>query len=148
MKVDFGKSEPFYAYIDDNDNLVIGEERGRDGGILYAGPWKSSKTPYFLNIMEETPSLFNKLIKYYSPNIAAVFTDVLNTQIEKLFDEFEAHLPKALYAQVKEKCLEKQCTSQKFHILTTMDELKDSWEDGYEVVYVPAHFEKKKKGKK
>lgn len=148
MKVDFGKSEPFYAYIDDNDNLVIGEERGRDGGILYTGPWKSSKTPYFLNIMEETPSLFNKLIKYYSSNIAAVFTDVLNTQIEKLLDEFEVHLPKALYAQVKEKCLEKRCASQKFHILTTMDELKDSWEDGYEVVYVPAHFEKKKKGKK
>lgn len=108
----------------------------------------SRKTPYFLNIMEETPGLFNKLIKYYSSNIAAVFTDVLNTQREELFDEFEAHLPKALYAQVKEKCLEKRCTSQKLHILTTMDKLKDSWEDGYEVVYVPAHFEKKKKGKK
>lgn len=145
MKVDFGKSEPFYAYIDDDDNLVIGEERGRDGGLLYVGPWKSSKTPYFLNIMEETPSLFNKLIKYYSPNIATVFADALNTQIEKLFDEFEVHLPKALYDKVKCDCLEIQCTSQKIHILRTLDELKDIWEDGYDIVFVPAHFEKKKK---
>lgn len=148
MKVDFGKSESFYAYIDDNDNLIIGDERGRDGGILYTGSWEEFKDSLFLDIMKETPSLFNKLIKYYPSNMAAVFTDVLNTQIEKLLDEFEVHLPKALYTQVKEKCLEKRCTSKKFHILTTMDELKDSWEDGYEVVYVPAHFEKKKKGKK
>lgn len=36
----------YYAYIDDNNNLVIGEERWRDGGDLYTGAWQEMKTPY------------------------------------------------------------------------------------------------------
>lgn len=147
-KFDFGNTRPYYAYIDEDNKIVIGEERGRDGGILYTGPWEGSKTPYYFNILEENPNLLNDIVGYFNLKFSDVVSDALRSQTRNLLDEFEKHLPKALYDKVKCDCLEIQCTSQKIHILRTLDELKDIWEDGYDVVFVPAHFEKKKKGKK
>lgn len=45
--------------------LIIGEERGRDGGRIYAGPWKGKKTPYLFEIKKEDYALFSRIVSYY-----------------------------------------------------------------------------------
>jgi len=43
----------YYAFVDNNGLLVIGEERGREGGELYRGEYKGEKTPWLNDIKEE-----------------------------------------------------------------------------------------------
>lgn len=49
VKVDFTpdfSDYGYWAFLDNEGMLVIGEERGCDGGQLYRGPWKGENTPY------------------------------------------------------------------------------------------------------
>jgi hypothetical protein len=46
--------------------LTIGEERGREGGILYRGEYKGENTPYMNNIKEESPALYNSIVQYFN----------------------------------------------------------------------------------
>ena len=55
----------YWAFLDNEDMLVIGEERGRYGGQLYRGPWKGENTPYLSDIKKEQPKLFSKITNFY-----------------------------------------------------------------------------------
>lgn len=132
----------WYAYINDDKQLVIGEECGRDGGDLYVGEWKGMDTPYLLDIMKEDSVLFNEILEFFRMDFATVYDYACN----KLLEGVEKHLPKALYDKTKADYLEKyHSNSKRNHIFSTMDVLKQEWEDGCEVVYVPAYFERRKK---
>lgn len=68
VKYDFTPNPPYYgfwAFLDNEGMLVIGEERGRDGGRFYRGPWKGKKTPYLSEIKKEQPKLYSKIVDYY-----------------------------------------------------------------------------------
>ena len=55
----------YWAFLDNEDMLVIGEERGYYGGQLYRGPWKGEDTPYLSDIKKEQPKLFSKITNFY-----------------------------------------------------------------------------------
>lgn len=55
----------YYAYADDNGKLVIGEERGREGGQLYCGEYRGINTPYMNDIKKESITLYNSIVKFF-----------------------------------------------------------------------------------
>ena len=55
----------YYAYLDRNGKFVIGEERGRDGGVLYCGEYKRENTPWLSDIKEENVKLYNSIVSYF-----------------------------------------------------------------------------------
>lgn len=68
VKVDFTPNFSdygYWAFLDNDGMLVIGEERGRYGGQLYRGPWKGEDTPYLFDIKKEQPKLFSKITNFY-----------------------------------------------------------------------------------
>ena len=68
VKVDFTPNFSdygYWAFLDNEGMLVIGEERGRYGGQLYRGPWKGEDTPYLSDIKKEQPKLFSKITNFY-----------------------------------------------------------------------------------
>lgn len=54
----------YYALIK-NDEFIIGEERVREGGILYRGEYKGADTPYINDIKNENLKLYNSIINYF-----------------------------------------------------------------------------------
>lgn len=68
VKVDFTPNFSdygYWAFLDNDGMLVIGEERGYYGGQLYRGPWKGDDTPYLSDIKKEQPKLFSKITNFY-----------------------------------------------------------------------------------
>ena len=68
VKVDFTPNFSdygYWAFLDNDGMLVIGEERGSYGGQLYRGPWKGEDTPYLSDIKKEQPKLFSKITNFY-----------------------------------------------------------------------------------
>lgn len=68
VKVDFTPNFSdygYWAFLDNEGMLVIGEERGCYGGQLYRGPWKGEDTPYLSDIKKEQPKLFSKITNFY-----------------------------------------------------------------------------------
>lgn len=55
----------YWAFLDNEGMLVIGEERGCYGRQLYRGPWKGENTPYLSDIKKEQPELFSKIMYFY-----------------------------------------------------------------------------------
>ena len=55
----------YYAWIEENDELTIGEERGREGGILYCGEYKGFNTPYMIKIKKENIRLYNSIVSHF-----------------------------------------------------------------------------------
>lgn len=56
----------YYAFVDNNGRLVIGEERGREGGELYRGEYKGENTPWLSDIKKENVRLYNSIVKYFN----------------------------------------------------------------------------------
>lgn len=54
----------YYAFLK-NDLLHIGEERGREGGILYQGEYKGEDTPYLYKVKSKNPKLYNSIVKHF-----------------------------------------------------------------------------------
>ena len=54
----------YFAYIEDGQ-LVIGEDWGRDGGVLYRGAYRDS-TKYLNMLRVNAPKLFNGIVQYYA----------------------------------------------------------------------------------
>ena len=54
----------YFAYIEDGQ-LVIGEDWGREGGILYRGAYEHS-TYYVQQLWREAPKLYNSIVQYYA----------------------------------------------------------------------------------
>ena len=68
VKVDFTPNFSdygYWAFLDNDGMLVIGEERGYYGGQLYRGSWKGEDTPYLSDIKKEQPKLFSKITNFY-----------------------------------------------------------------------------------
>ncbi len=62
---DFG----YYAFIE-NDKLVIGEERGREGGILFSGTYEEAKKQGWINrLWRECSKLSYAIDEYYSKEV-------------------------------------------------------------------------------
>ena len=55
----------FYAWVENNGELVIGEERGREGGTLYRGEYKGDNTPSIKNVKKENLELYNGIVEYF-----------------------------------------------------------------------------------
>ena len=55
----------YYAYLDKNGKFVIGEERGREGGVLYRGEYKREDTPFLYDLKEENAKLYNSIVNYF-----------------------------------------------------------------------------------
>ena len=63
----------YYAWIEENGNLTIGEERGREGGILYRGNYQKEKTPFLKNIMHENITLYKSIVKHFEGEVKYYF---------------------------------------------------------------------------
>lgn len=61
----------FYAWPENRDTLVIGEERGREGGELYRGKFKGDNTPYMKDIKDENPELYVSIVGYFKERAKA-----------------------------------------------------------------------------
>lgn len=59
----------YYAYIDENNTLFIGEERGREGGTLYGGPYIGEKTPYLTSLKKENIKLYKAIVDYFESRV-------------------------------------------------------------------------------
>ena len=55
----------YFAYIEDGQ-LVIGEDWGREGGILYRGPYAHVDNHTMRMLENNAPKLYNSIIEYYS----------------------------------------------------------------------------------
>ena len=56
----------YYAYLDsENGDFVLGEERGREGGILYRGAYEGDETPCMKIIKVENHKLYSDIKKYF-----------------------------------------------------------------------------------
>ena len=59
----------YYAYVDENNTLSIGEERGREGGILYRGPYIGEKTPHLTSLKKENIKLYKAIVDYFESRV-------------------------------------------------------------------------------
>lgn len=61
----------YFAYIEDGQ-LVIGEDWGREGGILYKGPFDCKDADKHLVILRKSsPRLYESILRYYAKEEAA-----------------------------------------------------------------------------
>ena len=58
-----GSGANYFAYIEDGQ-LVIGEDWGREGGILYRGPYKEAGY-HLKRLAVHAPKLYNSIVDYY-----------------------------------------------------------------------------------
>ena len=64
----------YYAYIE-NDKLVIGEEIGREGGIIYTGTYDSCPASILNKLHRESNKLYNSIVQYYDKTTNYQFAD-------------------------------------------------------------------------
>lgn len=158
IKYDFGKQMPYgmYAYIDNSDNIVIGESNPRDGGDLYKGKYNGIHTPYIRLLMKDAPKIFNKIWNYYHNfalnevdiNVVDYLKEFELVLTEKFTTKIKSYIPPAFFdetADIMSKENNGQATESDI-IFACIERLKTYWEEqnGKDLVYVPAHFEKKK----
>lgn len=81
----------YYSFISTDGQFVIGEERGREGGILYLGEYRGDHTPRLSGIKVENPRLYNDIIRYYKEHVLEHMNAVMRsnmTDMEKLSEIF------------------------------------------------------------
>lgn len=118
---DFG----FYAWIEENGELTIGEERGREGGILYRGAYKGKHTPWMNEIQKENIALYNSIVKYFreheNDHKNAVMCSATMTDMEKLNEIFN----------INKEDVKKQFPQLYYAILAVLDKEKKPDASGY-----------------
>lgn len=157
IKYDFGKQMPYgmYAYVDNNNNIVIGENNPREGGNLYVGKYNGIHTPYIREVIKNAPNIFNKIWGYYyhnSPNCANVASYLKEFEFvltDVFVSKIKSHIPSAFFDEtvdIMSKENNGQATESDI-VFACIERLKTYWEEqnGKDLVYVPAHFEKRKK---
>lgn len=155
IKHDFGRQTPYgmYAYIDNKDNIIIGESNPREGGNLFVGRYNGIRTPYIREILKNAPNIFNKIWNYYhyerNINIADYLKEFELVLTDNFTSKLKRHIPSAFYdetADIMSKENNGQATESDI-IFACIERLKTYWEEqnGEDLVYVPAHFEKRKK---
>lgn len=108
----------FYAWIEDNGEFVIGDERGREGGILYRGEYKGKSTPYLNEIKKENIKLYNNIVRYFNEHTNdhknAVMCSATMTDMEKLNEIFN----------INKEDVKKQFPQLYYAILAVLDKEK------------------------
>ena len=74
----------YYAYIEDK-KLVIGEDRGHEGGETYRGSFADIPVSYKNELSENAPSLFNSILRYYARETAQAV--IFDNQLEAMFKD-------------------------------------------------------------
>lgn len=57
----------YYAYIEDDSKLIIGENGPREGGTIYKGKYKDAGSTMML-LKTEAPKLYKSIVDYYTEN--------------------------------------------------------------------------------
>lgn len=142
-----------YACIDKDNNITIGEDNPHEGGNLYAGRYNGIHTPYIRKVMKDAPGIFNKVWNYYHNkkdiDIAGYLKEFELVLTEEYLSKLKRHIPSAFFdetADIMSKENNGQATESDI-IFACIERLKIYWEEqnGEDLVYVPAHFEKRKK---
>ena len=79
----------YYAYIEDK-KLVIGEDRGREGGETYRGRFVDLPAYYKDELKVKAPSLFNSITRYYGEHIFPEEKELISRISEMCKDIAEA----------------------------------------------------------
>lgn len=145
--VEFGdqKNEGYFARLVD-DELIIGEKTREFGSvILYRGSFKHEDTPYIFNLGVKAPHIFTNIVNYFNSNIDRYFSKLEASTHNNIIQEVKGHLPEALYDKISEHLNQDNCQSIKVCVLSTLDELKQNWEDLYggNLVWIPGHYEER-----
>lgn len=69
-----GTNANHYAYIE-NGRLVIGEDYGREGGVIYAGTYDSCPAGILNRLHREDTRLYNSIVQYYDKTTNYQFAD-------------------------------------------------------------------------
>ena len=109
----------FYAWME-NDKLVIGDEKGREGGILYRGEYKGDDTPYLKDIKKENTTLYNSIVRYFNEKVNDHKNAVM-TDMEKLNEIFS----------INKEDVKKQFPQLYYAILAVLDKEKKPHPSGY-----------------
>ena len=108
----------YYAYIDSNNDFVIGEERGREGGELYRGEYKGENTPWLKEIRKEDVRFYNGIVRYFNEHVNdyknAVMCNATMTDMEKLNEIFN----------INKEDVKKQFPQLYYAILAVLDKEK------------------------
>ena len=108
----------YYAYIDSNNDFVIGEERGREGGELYRGEYKGENTPWLKEIRKEDVRFYNGIVRYFNEQVNdhknAVMCSATMTDMEKLNEIFN----------INKEDVKKQFPQLYYAILAVLDKEK------------------------
>ena len=108
----------YYAFVDRNDQFVIGEERGREGGELYRGEYNGEKTPWMHDIKKENTKLYNSIVRYFNEHVNdyknAVMCSATMTDMEKLNEIFN----------INKEDVKKQFPQLYYAILAVLDKEK------------------------
>ena len=89
-----GNGANYFAYIEDGQ-LVIGEDWGREGGILYKGTFDSKDADKHLAMLRKnSPKLYESILRYYAPRggglgLRANAPKLANSIDKYYFDEAE-----------------------------------------------------------
>ena len=109
----------FYAWIEENGELTIGEERGREGGILYRGIYKGKCTPCMDEIKKENATLYTSIVRYFNEHVNdyknAVMCNAIMTDMEKLNEIFN----------INKEDVKKQFPQLYYAILAVLDKEKN-----------------------
>ena len=74
----------YFAYIEDGQ-LVIGEDWGREGGILYKGPFDCKDAEKHLaTLRKNSPKLYESILRYYAKEGAK--KEAMKVQVAKAAD--------------------------------------------------------------
>lgn len=108
----------FYAWIEENGELTIGEERNREGGILYRGAYKGKHTPWMDEIKKENSTLYASIVRYFreheNDHKNAVMCSDTMTDMEKLNEIFN----------INKEDVKKQFPQLYYAILAVLDKEK------------------------
>ena len=79
----------YYAYIEDNSKLIIGENGPREGGTIYKGTYKDAGSTLSL-LKKEAPKLYKSIVDYYTENPEVVEDDITTPVKNRLQEDLLA----------------------------------------------------------
>lgn len=98
-KVDFSHDGiGWYAFVSEDDDLVIGYEYEEHTSEVYRGDFKGTDTPHIFDIMRDDIELFAKIIKYYDWNAIPFLRHVTFEGYTRAISDVVKLLPMNIYA--------------------------------------------------
>lgn len=98
-KVDFSyDSVGWYAFVSEDDDLVIGYNYEEYTSEVYRGNFKGVDTPHIFDIMCDDIEMFSKIIKYYNWNAIPFLCHATFEGYTRAMIDVVKLLPKDIYA--------------------------------------------------